>query len=69
MGEAQQLRSGTGVRVRGRGLAVVPEISAKCEAEPSMRVRTSSSTYFAQIESALSIPNTAARLERLAAST
>lgn len=66
MGEAQQLDTWfkcKGVRPwLGRAPQVAPE---PCEAKPSMKVRTSSSTYFAQLQSALSIPNTSARLERL----
>jgi hypothetical protein len=41
------------------------DVVQPCEEKVSMKVRTSSSTYFAQIESALSIPDASARVERL----
>jgi len=65
MGEAQQL--GTWCKCPGSRpwLGRSPDVPEKCEAKPSMKVRTSSSTYFAQVQSSLSIPNTSARLERL----
>ncbi len=65
MGEAQQLAVWYRCKGARPWLGRGPDISEKCEAKPSMKVRTSSSTYFAQIQSALSIPNTSARLERL----
>lgn len=39
--------------------------SERCDATPTMKVRTSSSTYFGVSASALSIPNAADRIERL----
>ncbi len=65
MSKAQQLA--TWYRCKGTRpwLGRGPEVAEPCTTAPCMKVRTSSSTYFAQIQSALSIPNTAARLERL----
>src|SRR5262249_43280866 len=66
MGEGQQLGAWFKCPGARPWLGRTPDVPERgCEAKPSMRVRTSSSTYFAQIQSALSIPNTAARLERL----
>jgi hypothetical protein len=66
MGEAQQL--GTWFRCTGARpwLGRSSDVYQRgCLAKPEMKVRTSSSTYFSQIESALSIPNAGARLEKL----
>src|SRR5262249_33651939 len=41
------------------------DVSEPCDAEVTMKVRTSSSTYFGVAASALSIPNAADRLEAL----
>jgi Domain of unknown function (DUF1998) len=65
MGEAQQLDVWYRCKGARPWLGRGPDVSEPCDAKPSMKVRTSSSTYFAQIQSALSIPNTSARLERL----
>lgn len=65
MSEAQALKSWYKCRGARPWLGRGPEVAEKCEAEPHMKVRTSSSTYFAQLASALSIPNTAERLEKL----
>ncbi|MBK7539404.1 MAG: DUF1998 domain-containing protein [Myxococcales bacterium] len=64
MAEAQRLD--TWLRCKGTRpwLGRAAEVAEVCTAEPRMKVRTSSSTYFSQVQSALSIPNTAARLER-----
>lgn len=65
MGEAQQLAAHfkcTGARP---WLGRSPDVYERgCEEKVSMKVRTSSSTYFSQTQSALSIPNASARLER-----
>jgi hypothetical protein len=66
MGEGQQLAVWFKCPGARPWLGRTPDVPERgCEAAPSMRVRTSSSTYFAQVQSALSIPNTAARLEKL----
>lgn len=65
MSEAQQL--GTWWRCSGARpwLGEKKDVAEACEQQPRMKVRTSSSTYFAQIQSALSIPNASARLEKV----
>lgn len=65
MAEAQRLDAWYRCRGARPWLGRGPDVLEACDAKPSMKVRTSSSTYFAQIQSALSIPNTAARLEKL----
>lgn len=65
LGEAQQLDVWYRCKGARPWLGRSPDVPEPCDAKPSMKVRTSSSTYFAQIQSALSIPNMSARLERL----
>ncbi len=65
MGEAAQLEAWFRCPGTRPWLGSARDVAERCEEKVKMKVRTSSSTYFAQVVSALSIPDPSAKLERL----
>ena len=63
MDQAEQFVKGSACRGHRPWLGRGPEVNERCSASLTMKVRTSSSTYFGVAMSALSIPNASARLE------